>query len=210
MKKWYKYLLVFVSTGITGLGITFVLFAELGVDPISTFLLGVLNFIPIRFGTGSQIFSLVFLIINYYLDRKYFGLGGLIFSLGCGYCINLYSHIGIVELLSMNSMPNIIIALMGIFLFGIGTGLFLFTKTGTGPLEGPMFFFSQKLNLTIKVTRIALDGSLVVIGIALGAKYGIGTILCILFIGPIIERSLRTFLFLDKWLKREEEPNKLL
>lgn len=210
MKKWYKYLFVLVSTGITGLGITLVLFAELGVDPISTFLLGVLNFIPIRFGTASQIFSLVFLVMNYFLNPKYFGLGGLIFSIGCGYCINLFSGIGTVELLSINSMPNIIIALMGIFLFGIGTGLFLFTRTGTGPLEGPMFFFSHKFNLTIKVTRIAIDGSLVVIGIALGGKYGIGTILCILFIGPIIEMSLKTFLFLADWLKREEEPNKLL
>jgi uncharacterized membrane protein YczE len=196
------YILVVISTAVTAFGITLVLLADLGVDPISTFLLGGLNFISIRFGTASQIFSLTFLVINYFLNPKFFGIGSLIFSIGCGYCINLFLTMDLMAALSLQSIPNIVIALIGILIYGIGTGLFLYTKTGTGPLEGLMFFFSTRLNVTIKVTRMAIDGILVVTGILLGGLYGIGTILCIFLIGPIMEFSLRTFTFLGNSAKK--------
>jgi uncharacterized membrane protein YczE len=196
------YTLVLISTALTAFGITLVLLADLGVDPISTFLLGGLNFVPIRFGTASQIFSLTFLIINYFLNHKFFGLGGLIFSIGCGYCINLFLTMDLMVALSLQSIPNIFIALIGILIYGVGTGLFLFTKTGTGPLEGLMFFFSTRLNVTIKVTRMTIDGVLVATGILLGGLYGVGTILCIFLIGPIMELSLRIFTFLGNSVKK--------
>nr|WP_238332986.1 hypothetical protein [Brevibacillus laterosporus] len=170
-QKLMKYTLVVISTVVTAFGITLVLLAERGVDPISTFLLGGLNFIPIRFGTASQIFSLTFLVINYFLNRKFFGVGSLIFSIGCGYCINLFLAMDVTPALSLQSVPSIFIALIGILIYGVGTGLFLFTKTGMGPLEGLMFFFSTRLNVTIKVTRMTIDGILVATGILLGVVY---------------------------------------
>ncbi|PAD14605.1 hypothetical protein CHH74_08450 [Shouchella clausii] len=188
-----KYILVVISTAVTAFGITLVLVAGIGADPISTFLLGVLNFIPIRFGTGSQIFSLTFLVVNYALNRDFFGVGSLIFSIGCGYFINLFLSLDLPAILSLNTIPNLFIALTGILFYGVGTALFLFTKTGTGPLEGFMLFFSKRFNVTIKVTRMAIDGMLVATGMILGGLVGIGTILCILLTGPIIEFSLKLF-----------------
>ncbi|MXQ52690.1 YczE/YyaS/YitT family protein [Shimazuella alba] len=201
-QRWITYTLVVISTAVTAFGITLVLLAELGVDPISTFLLGGLNFVPIRFGTGSQIFSLTFLVINYFLNPKFFGIGSIIFSIGCGYFINLFLTMDLMAALPLQSIPNIFIALIGILIYGIGTGLFLFTKTGTGPLEGLMFFLSTRLNVTIKVTRMVIDGILVATGILLGGLYGFGTILCIFLIGPIIELSLRVFTFLGNSVKK--------
>lgn len=56
-----------------------------------------------------------------------------------------------------------------------------------------MLFFSKRFNVTIKVTRMAIDGMLVITGMLLGGLVGIGTILCILLTGPIIEFSLKLF-----------------
>lgn len=197
-QKMMNYTLVVISTVVTAFGISLVLLAELGVDPISTFLLGGLHFIPIRFGTASQIFSLTCLVINYFLNRKFFGVGSLIFSIGCGYFINLFLAMDGMTSLFLQSIPSICIALIGILIYGCGTGLFLSTKTGMGPLEGLMFFFSKRLNVTIKVTRMTIDGILVVTGILLGGLYGIGTILCIFLVGPVIELSLKVFTSLSK------------
>ncbi|MBA9029161.1 YczE/YyaS/YitT family protein [Peribacillus huizhouensis] len=187
-----KYGLVVLSTVMTAFGITLIVLAELGVDPISTFLLGGVNYFPIRFGTGSQIFSCAFLLLNFLIDRKYFGIGSLLFSIGCGYCINQFLAIDLLNVFFINSVPNIVIVLVGIMFYGIGTGVFLYTKTGTGPLEGLMFFFSKKFKVSIKVTRMSIDGFLVLTGIGLGGIYGLGTILCICFTGPVIELSLKT------------------
>ncbi|WP_137742908.1 YczE/YyaS/YitT family protein [Robertmurraya siralis] len=187
------YTLVVISTAVTAFGITMVLLAEMGADPISTFLLGVLNFIPIQFRTGSQIFSLTFLVINYFISRDFFGFGSLIFSIGCGFFINLFLSADLKAVLFLQNMPDFCMAIIGIVMFGMGTGLFLFTKTGVGPLEGLMFFFSKRYNVTIKFTRMVIDGILVATGIALGGLVGLGTILCILLTGPIIEISLKVF-----------------
>lgn len=182
-----KYGLVVIGTIITAFGVALILIANIGADPISTFLLGWLQFIPIRFGTASQLFSVSLLIINYFLDSKNIGIGSVIYSVGCGIFINMFLALNFSVIAFI---PNIFMALAGVIAFSGGIALYLYTNTGAGPLEGLMIYFSEKRNISLKSTRIVLDALLVMIGMMMGGKFGLGTFLCIFLTGPLIEITL--------------------
>ncbi|MFD3447152.1 YitT family protein [Microbacteriaceae bacterium 4G12] len=183
-----KYGLVIIGTMIAAFGVTLIIKAGIGADPISTFLLGCLKFVHIKFGTASQLFCVTLLVLNLLLDRKNIGLGSIIYGVGCGFFINMFMPL---DLSVMAMIPNVFIVLIGVILLGAGIALYLCTKTGAGPLEGLMVFFAEKTNFSIKATRIGLDALLVVIGIILGGQFGVGTLIGVFLTGPTIELTLK-------------------
>ena len=51
----------------------------------------------------------------------------------------------------------------------------------------------SKLGPSIRVTRIAIDFTAFVVGVILGGSYGVGTIIMVLSVGPIVQFSLKKF-----------------
>lgn len=178
---------VLFGSAIAGFGITLFLKAGFGVDPISTLLLGILNFLPIRFGTASQGFNVVVLVVVFLLDRRKIGWGSLINALSVGFFINLCSQLSVINLIS----NSYILVVVGPILLGIGTGIYLEANLGCGALEGLMMILSEKTKISVKYIRMGLDLLLVLSGFLLGSPVGFGTIIGVLVIGPAIEYTLR-------------------
>lgn len=183
-----KCLIVLVGTWISAIGVLFFTVSGMGADPISTFLLGVVNYFPLKFGVASQIFNCCIIIALFFVDRKLLGVGSVINAFFVGFFINLFSPA--VETAALY-LPATALMLFGPIALGVGIGIYLSANLGSGALECLMIFFSKKIRIPLKFSRIILDCLLVMTGLVLGAPLGVGTILGIALIGPFIEKTLK-------------------
>ena len=77
--------------------------------------------------------------------------------------------------------------LAGVILFAVGTGLYASVSLGRGSYEAVTFALAEKNNWQVRGVRIILDIIMVVIGVLLGGKFGVCTIVTVIISGPIIQ-----------------------
>ena len=71
--------------------------------------------------------------------------------------------------------------------FSIGTGLYSAADFGRGSYEAVTFSLAEKNNFKVKFVRPVLDVLMVVVGVLLGGKFGMCTVLTVVLSGPIIQ-----------------------
>ena len=81
---------------------------------------------------------------------------------------------------------QIIQVLVGIFLVAIGSGLYLTANLGPGPRDGTMTGLTKVTGVPIGRIRSGIEIFVIAIGWTLGGKFGIGTILFAILIGPCV------------------------
>ena len=187
MKKIWQILL---GTCLIALAISLLITAHQGYDTISTFLLGILNHVSVPFWIASLCFNLVVLLIVAIFDRQELGIGSYINGIGLGLLIGIFEPVmdKIFVHLPFYSWLAIFIAPI---LFGVGAGIYVSSNQGSAALEALTALIYNRTKLTQKTIRIGLDAAMVLIGFGLGANVGIGTLLCIIFIGPIFEATVK-------------------
>lgn len=185
-----KLLQVLLGTSLISLAVTLLITAHKGADTISIFLLGILNIFAIPFWVASLIFNIIILCIVAIFNRKELGIGSLINGLGLGLLIGIFEPI--MDQVSVNiSWYPIFAIIVSPILFGVGAGIYVSSNKGAAALEALTQLIFKHTRLSLKVIRIGLDASMVIIGMALGAPIGIGTLICVVAIGPIFEKTMK-------------------
>ena len=77
--------------------------------------------------------------------------------------------------------------ILGFVVMAFGTSMYLKGNLGSGPMEAMMYSLSQVLRMDMAISRIILDAFNVMVGVILGATFGIGSVLAILGLGPMIK-----------------------
>ena len=72
-------------------------------------------------------------------------------------------------------------------LFALGTGFYAAASLGRGSYEALTFSLAEKNGWQVKIVRMILDAIRVIVGVLLGGKFGICTIVTIIISGPIIQ-----------------------
>jgi uncharacterized membrane protein YczE len=80
-----------------------------------------------------------------------------------------------------------------ILLMGFATGLYIAAGLGKGPRDGTMLGIAERTGWSVRRVRIGIELTVLVLGWALGAKIGLGTVLFALGIGPATQWGLRIF-----------------
>lgn len=189
---WKRIIIVCLGTVIAGFGVQLIVTANLGSDSVSTLILGLLQHTTIPFGRWSQLLSLLFLLSTFIYKKELLGVGSLINTLLFGEAISFCANFVQFE----NSRPaimNFIYLLLGFTLMALGTAIYLRADLGAGPVEGIMFCLCDKLQFSLKYSRILIDFIIVLIGFLLGGSIGIGTFFAIFALGPMISAFLRVF-----------------
>ena len=81
---------------------------------------------------------------------------------------------------------QIIQVIVGIVLVAIGSGLYLTANLGPGPRDGTMTGLTKVTGIPIGRIRSGIEIFVIAIGWTLGGKFGIGTILFAILIGPCV------------------------
>ena len=83
--------------------------------------------------------------------------------------------------------------LLGVVLVGAATGMYIGANFGPGPRDGLMTGLARRTGRSIRLTRTAIELTVLAIGWLLGGTVGIGTVVFALAIGPLAQLFLRIF-----------------
>ena len=183
---------------LTGISIGFFKRALFGVDPFQCYVNGLANAIPIRYGTLYTLVNLVQLIVVFFLDRHYIGISTLMNLFLLGYIVE-FSEMVLTNIFGDAALGlRIVFLLIGIVVTCIAAALYYSADLGVSTYDAiPLHIASRKPKilghvLPFKAVRIIADLICTAIGVALGARAGIGTVVTALFMGPLITFFRRT------------------
>lgn len=173
-----------------GLGVAFNNQAGLGNDSIGIIYDGVRNTANLstqQLGTASNIINIGLSIILLLIGRRYINIGTLIYILPYGFFVDIGTKI--YSLLPFTDMliVRILAATVGSLSLYLGVGIFIATDIGLDPFTGLVMVIKDKLNKEYAPVKIIFDITMIVIGILLGGKFGIITLVTALTAGPIIQ-----------------------
>ncbi|SDP64446.1 YczE/YyaS/YitT family protein [Halobacillus aidingensis] len=170
----------------------------LGIHPWDVLNLTLHKKIGLSIGSWNIIVGLFLVSITLFLDRKYVHIGTFLNAILVGILVDFFVFLDLTPHYSSDFI-NVLILLCAITLMGFGGGMYSAAGIGAGPRDGFMLSISEKLGLSIRIIRIAVETIVLIIGLLLGGSVFIFTFIYTLIQSPIFQFS---FLLCSKGLKR--------
>lgn len=209
----YKVMLSFLGILLVGVGISLNAMAGLGNDPVTIFYDGIKNMAGLsaeQLGVATNIVNWGLLVIVFFLDKHYVNIGTFIYILPLGTIID--SATKIIESLhiSHTMLARSFMAALGCMILAMGLGLFIAIDMGVDSFTGIVLILRDKTKKPYKMVKICFDFTCVLLGILLGGKFGVVTLLTAIFTGILISyfSGAAKKLFLKE--KDEEEKVELV
>jgi uncharacterized membrane protein YczE len=170
-----------------GLGIAFMVRSGLGLGPWDVLHQGITNRTGIPIGMVGIAVGIV-LLLFFPLLRERIGVGTIGNTLVIGVVIDLT----LLVLPGARALPlQVAFMVGGILAIAIGSGAYIGAGLGPGPRDGLMTGLARHTGASIRVVRTGIEVSVLLLGIALGGTFGIGTIAMALTIGPLVQFFLQ-------------------
>ena len=179
-----------------GLGIAFQIRATLGLAPWDVFGQGLANVTGLSFGLATVLASALILLLWIPLKQKP-GLGTIFNALLIGPFIDL-SLSFVPSAADWGIVGQIGWYVLGMAIIALGTGVYIGARLGPGPRDGLMTGSVKKFGKPVWIVRTVLEGGATLIGLAFGGPVGLGTLLFVVGIGPMVQVSMRAFGLVDK------------
>lgn len=188
----FKNRLIMMMIGVLmqGFGLSLLINLNLGTDPCSCLTQGVINYVPISFGTAQLLCHLVTFLFVLRFDMSLIGFGTIGNMVFLGYISDFWRWVwsqvtpsGFFEQLPVRL--GLLIPALVVFILGAST--YMTAGLGTSPYDGlPFIISAHTKKLSFKVVRMIWDSCFMAAGFALGGDVGIVTIAVAFFLGPVI------------------------
>ena len=184
-KNWWKKIVVIVlGSMIAAYGITLALYAGFGGATLAVLWQGLSETFHMSIGMASFMVALGMILFVVIYDRSQIHIGTVLYQIVYSACEDLFAN---CHIYSRYVWVNFLIMLLGVILFAVGTGLYASASLGRGSYEAVTFALAEKNNWQVKIVRMILDIVMVVVGVLLGGKFGICTIVTVIISGPVIQ-----------------------
>ncbi len=180
--RFYTMVLLIVGLIIFGAGDAVLISARLGNTPWTVLAEGIAE--NLGWSIGESTFFVSFMVLLLWIPlREKPGIGTILNAILIAATIEfLLPILPTPETFSL----QIIQVLVGIVLVAIGSGLYLTANLGPGPRDGTMTGLTKVTGIPIGRIRSGIEIFVIAIGWTLGGKFGIGTILFAILIGPCV------------------------
>lgn len=181
-----KWLLFLSGLFLLAVGSSIMIIANLGVSTWDVLHLGLQNKTPLSVGTVILLVGLLLVFVKYLLDRIRPQIGTLVNAIFVGVFMNLVlgSHL----LPSFSAVwLNALWLIFGIFIIGMGAGLYVAVGYGAGPRDGLTLTLADRFGTSIRMMRTIMEITACGLGWLLGGPVFFGTILSIFLIGPFLQ-----------------------
>ena len=176
-------LLMVIGVSIMAFGCGMLVKTGYGADTSNALLTGVANLIGLSVGNTNAIATFVFIIISFFLSRKRIGPGTIIVPLIISFPIDLAIRVCIK---APNLLSGIILDLIALYIVSFGAAITIEFELGASPFDCLSLGIADRFHLDFVTAKYLLDGFCVIVGFLLKGEVGIGTILCLLVMGPFI------------------------
>ncbi len=182
-----KSILFFLYIILLAIGILFFLESGFGTDPISLFIQGLMQVIPLSFGTLTLLNNLTFLFLACLFARKNVFIGTFFGSFTLGPMLSfLEPYFNMVFPGEYSFGIRVLFLLIGIVIESAGIGLAISVRFGIGSTDAIIFGISDLTRIPYKYIKITSDFTFSVVGTLLGGVLGVGTIISVFMLGPLI------------------------
>ena len=195
MSKLYAEKLARCITGLAffGFGISLFLRANLGLAPWDIFHKGLSKKLDISIGLVIVGVGLLLLLLWIPLRQRP-GVGTILNALEIGFVVNLTKPlVGEPDQLVMRTL----MVIAGVLVIALGSALYIGAGLGSGPRDGLMLGLSKRSiagrQISIRLARTVIELTVMVAGLFLGGSIGVGTLIFMFGIGPLVQQILPRF-----------------
>ena len=172
-----------------GIGIAFFVKSTLGVPPWDVFHSGVSKHTGL--GLGTVLIIVAFFVLLLWIPLR--------LRPGIATILNAV-EIGLVENIAQDLLPDtsnlavrIAFLVAGMLCIAAGSGFYIGAELGSGPRDGLMLALNKRFSISVRLARTVVEVSVMIIGIFLGGKIGLGTFVFAFGIGPLVQITLKLF-----------------
>ena len=179
-----KIIIIVIGSVIAAYGITLAMYAGFGGATLAVLWQGISKTFHISIGMASLIVAAVMIVFAFFYDRSQIHIGTILYQIVYSLCVDLFAN---AHVYSTYVWINVLIMLLGVILFAVGTGFYAAASLGRGSYEALTFSLAEKNGWQVKKVRMILDIVMVIAGVLLGGTFGICTIVSIFVSGPVIQ-----------------------
>ena len=181
-----RIILFIVGIMILTLGVAFTVKADLGVGTWDSVNVGLSNRFGLSVGTFSFIIAIIMTIIAAVLRNGKFNL----YTLGTAFVLSSFTDFW---LFVVNKLPlgdsyinRVVYFLLGILILSMGLAIYLTPNLAPNSLDDCMMAFRNKFNLSVGMAKLITDGVGIIFAILVGGPIGLGTIVIIISVAPLV------------------------
>ena len=183
-----RWLFFFTGIMLIGLGIAFTIRGQrYGIGSWDVLHMGMTIHFGLSVGSWSIIVGLAIVLFTAVVLKQLPRLGTFMNMIFCGMFLDMFNAL-LPEVHS--TVLEFICFLIGILLIGVGCAIYISSNLGAGPRDSLMLLFVEKLRWSITVARTAMEVFAAAAGYLMGGPVGIGTIVMVFALGPIIQAVL--------------------
>lgn len=209
MKFTIKLIFFFVGLIIFSYGIAMAVQVKyLGISPWDVLNLALYEQFGFTIGIWSIIVGFLLMTCTMIINPKYINIGTFLNAVLVGVFVDSFLFLHLLPD-STNTLFDIILLFSGIFLMGIGGGMYSAAGIGAGPRDGLMLSISDLTGFSISRVRMFMECLVLLLGLIIGGPVFIFTFIYTFIQSPIYQKS---YLVCKKWIAkcmcRFEEKNK--
>ena len=191
MKKLVRdYLIMIIGAIVIGIGVAFIVSANVGGDAMTTFEQGLTQTFHISLPIAMIIANGIFVVLLLVFAKENISIDTVLSPL----FISVGSKIGLLFVPTIEGMViRYVFFLIGLFIAGIGIAIGAQSATGSNPYDGFVLALSKKTNKSFSVVRPVMDAGLLIIGVLLQGTFGVGTFIAIFCMGPVANFFIKMF-----------------
>lgn len=190
-KNNFKLRLVMTTAGVIlcAIAIAFFKCSSFGVDPFQCFAQGSWGrfMSNVSYGIYYMVFSLILLVVDFFLDKHYIGVATFVNLFLTGYVVDFGQKVINSVCPQPTLMQRIIMLIVAVVLLCFASSLYMTSDLGVSVYDAIPIIISNRSKKPFRFCRIGCDLICVVIGTLCGLMPGIGTLITAFFMGPLIE-----------------------
>ncbi len=181
-----RVLFYIVGLSIMGLGIALNAISNFGAGPWDAVNIGVSYHLKLSVGICMNIVAVLNLIIGGILNKEFPKITPIITSLVLGLFVDL-GFIIFNGISPNTSIMQFILFMISLPVISLGISIYLVSELPNTPLDYFMLAIKSKFNLSLMAGKIVSESSGLIIALLLGGPVGLGSIIIIFTIGPMMQ-----------------------
>ncbi|MFJ8263182.1 YitT family protein [Rummeliibacillus sp. NPDC094406] len=184
----WRWLFFFTGIMVIGLGIALTVKGQrFGVGSWDVLHIGLYNHFGLSIGAWSDIAGITIITISSIGLRQFPKIATFLNMIFIGVFIDFFNWLlPDVHAISFQFMDFI----LGVILIAVGGGIYISANLGAGPRDSLMLLAVEKFHCSITLARTIMEIVVAFAGYLLGGPVGIGTIIMVFALGPIVQLSL--------------------
>lgn len=183
-----KLLRFFGGLAIIQLAVASFLKIGIGSDSFTVFMQGLSKVLSVSVGTANFLLTLLLLLVVFWLDKSQFRIGMVFAVLFAGLFLDgmsvLVDHI-------LPEAPSLFLIVtefaLTCIVVSIGFPLLKSAGLGVAPNDALYLAISNRTGKPYGLVRVLVDGVYLILGFFCGGVIGVGTVVCVIAIGPMMQ-----------------------